>query len=196
MTPLVAVALAVLFVGTAFAFSVPCPPSQQRRRRRVSSSSILLWNSDNKNNNDDNDDEGSSMNPLTKASWYGVEWFGKAFGSSKSSKKSSSFSSSSSTIIRILDDDGNPVLPQTLQETVQRIENDNDRSYFLSGQVDQGIYDPDCVFSDPFVSFSGTERFVTNLANLGSFITKYKAKVLQNSQVDDTTIQTKVRILL
>ncbi|GFR49931.1 hypothetical protein Agub_g12035, partial [Astrephomene gubernaculifera] len=29
-------------------------------------------------------------------------------------------------------------------------------------------YDPDCLFSDPFVSFRGTERFKRNVANLGA----------------------------
>ena len=83
--------------------------------------------------------------------------------------------------------------PSSIQETLKRIQMDNDRAYFLSGQVDEELYAVDCIFSDPFVSFRGRERFVTNLANLGSFITKYDAKVLTYTQEDATTIQTKVR---
>jgi hypothetical protein len=31
-------------------------------------------------------------------------------------------------------------------------------------------YDPDCVFADPFASFSGTERFKRNVQNLGGLL--------------------------
>ena len=128
-----------------------------------------------------NQEAQDSMNPITKASWYAVELFGKAFGQSSRSR----------TTTDTPWYDGGP--PQSLAETLQRIQLDNDRSYFLSGQVDEAIYDPNCVFRDPFVSFVGRDRFVTNLANLGSFITKYSAKVLEYAQPNDTTIQTKVR---
>lgn len=64
---------------------------------------------------------------------------------------------------------------------MKRIQLDNDRSYFLSGQVDNEIYQDDCLFADPFVSFRGRDRFVDNLQNLGSFITKYDAKVIKYS---------------
>lgn len=40
----------------------------------------------------------------------------------------------------------------------QRLKLDNEREYFLSGQVDTLIYDPDCEFADPFVSFNGRDR--------------------------------------
>ena len=122
------------------------------------------------------------MNPLTKSSWYVVEWFGNTFGGASSNKETTATTGTISTDLP----------PKSLKETLQRIQDDNDRSYFLSGQVDEEIYDVDCVFRDPFVSFSGRERFVTNLANLGSFITKYSARVLQYDQPDDTTITTKV----
>jgi hypothetical protein len=48
--------------------------------------------------------------------------------------------------------------PQSLEETMQSIlQLDKDGYYFLSGQVDEEIYDPTCVFSDPFVSFEGQD---------------------------------------
>ena len=129
-------------------------------------------------------DEGTdpNMNPLTKSSWYAVELFGKVFGKGKSESEA----------------DGSPQeydlskAPESLKETLDRIKLDNDRSYFLSGEVDEEIYDPNCLFSDPFVSFEGRERFVTNLANLGSFITNYSAKVLNYDEQDPTVVQTKV----
>lgn len=44
--------------------------------------------------------------------------------------------------------------------------------------MDVQIYDEDCLFADPFVSFRGRDRFVENLANLGSFIIQYDVKIL------------------
>jgi Uncharacterized conserved protein (DUF2358) len=85
--------------------------------------------------------------------------------------------------------------PRSLQETLARLEDDNNRAYFLSGQVDKLIYDKKCVFSDPFVSFQGRDRFVENLANLGSFITKYNAKPLSYN-VQGATVETKFMVKL
>lgn len=59
---------------------------------------------------------------------------------------------------------------------------------FLSGTVDELIYSESCVFADPFVSFSGRDRFVKNLANLGSFITDYSAKPLNYSENDNVVV--------
>ena len=132
----------------------------------------------------DNKDQQTRNNPLlTKASWYAVEAFGKVFGSKNASKDN--------------DDDNDLDLtiksPTSLQETLARIQLDNDRSYFLSGKVDTLIYDPDCIFSDPFVSFKGRDRFVDNLANLGSFITKYSAKMIDYTAEEPTSsVKTKV----
>jgi hypothetical protein len=117
------------------------------------------------------------MNPLTKSSWYAVELFGKVFGSETDKSQAA-------------EEYSGP--PRSLEETFNRIKLDNDRSYFLSGQVDEDIYDPNCVFSDPFVSFSGRERFVENLANLGSFITNYSVRVLDYNSDDQTVVQTRV----
>eukprot|EP00537_Pseudo-nitzschia_pungens_P002824 CAMPEP_0172364968 /NCGR_PEP_ID=MMETSP1060-20121228/7982_1 /TAXON_ID=37318 /ORGANISM="Pseudo-nitzschia pungens, Strain cf. cingulata" /LENGTH=288 /DNA_ID=CAMNT_0013088109 /DNA_START=64 /DNA_END=930 /DNA_ORIENTATION=+ len=124
------------------------------------------------------------MNIVTKSSWYAVEWFGKAFGTSKDETGESATSDA----------------PKSLQETLLRIQEDNDRSYFLSGEMDVAIYDPDCVFADPFVSFSGRDRFVDNLQNLGSFITKYDARVLPNKGSDaaknDNVVKTRLMVKL
>lgn len=125
--------------------------------------------------------EEKEMDPLTKASWYGVELFGKVFGDKNKV---------ASTETVNLD-----APPTSMKETFERIQLDNDRSYFLSGNVDKLIYDEDCVFADPFVSFSGRDRFVDNLQNLGSFITKYSAKMLDYTQEEDT-VKTRVMVKL
>lgn len=134
----------------------------------------LLFSIKDKNSKNGADSPGTEkdMDVLTKSAWYGVELFGKVFG-----KPSENTMTDSNAII------STATPPKSLEETIQRIQMDNDRSYFLSGEVDVEIYDKDCVFADPFVSFTGRDRFVENLANLGSFITKYDAKVLNYSSV-------------
>jgi len=135
---------------------------------------------------DDQDDD--AMNIVTKASWYGVELFGKVLGNTQKTSNT---------------DLTQP--PQSLPETYQRIQDDNDRNYFLSGQVDKEIYAVDCIFSDPFVSFAGRDRFVDNLQNLGSFITNYTARTIkdtakkqdqQDDPQNDNTVTTKVMVKL
>ena len=125
----------------------------------------------------------TSKNPLELASWYAVEAFGRAFGSKKSSGDQPGGSGSIDLSIA----------PSSLDETLQRIKIDNDRSYFLSGEVDRLIYDVDCTFADPFVSFDGRDRFIENLANLGSFITKYDAKMI-NYEVEDGGKEVKTKV--
>jgi Uncharacterized conserved protein (DUF2358) len=127
---------------------------------------------------------------VTKASWYAVETFGKLFGR----KKALELNNVSEAPLDL----SQP--PSSLLETLQRLQNDNANEYFLSGQVDSLIYDPDCVFADPFVSFSGRDRFVENLQNLGSFITKYSAKPLaydaQRGNSSGTRVTTKFMVKL
>mmetsp|Transcript_23787 Transcript_23787/g.56255 ORF Transcript_23787/g.56255 Transcript_23787/m.56255 type:complete len:250 (-) Transcript_23787:86-835(-) len=137
-----------------------------------------------RNDSDDSIGTKEDMNIVTKSSWYAVEWFGNAFGKKESSETVEPKSSS----------------PKSLDETIKRINEDNDRYYFLSGEIDSLIYDADCVFADPFVSFSGRDRFVQNLQNLGSFITKYDARVLKYSPVtyegSTPIIETKIMVKL
>ncbi len=132
----------------------------------------------------ENEVEGTTTNPLELASWYVVEAFGKVFSNKKSI---------------ILDGKVNEVIdfskpPSSLEETLNRIKLDNDRSYFLSGAVDGLIYDEQCTFADPFVSFNGRDRFIDNLSNLGSFITNYDAKMIKfDVENDGREIVTKVK---
>jgi len=146
---------------------------------------------------DEEDPDNAAMNLVTKASWYGVELFGKVFGTKKQNNRSTE-------VLRGVQYDLTQP-PQSCAETVQRIQNDNAREYFLSGHVDTEIYDVDCIFSDPFVSFAGRDRFVENLQNLGSFITQYSARTIpdkKKTKVDDdpqsatTTVTTRVMVKL
>ena len=36
-----------------------------------------------------------------------------------------------------------------------------------SGAAEMEVYDPNCEFADPFVSFNGVDRFKENLSNFG-----------------------------
>lgn len=154
-------------------------PSSITHRGKDFSSLNLSKNSDN---------EGNSKNPLELASWYAVEAFGKAFGSKNSADGGKNQVSDSIDITKS---------PSSLEETLKRIQLDNDRSYFLSGEVDRLIYDEDCTFADPFVAFDGRDRFIDNLSNLGSFITNYDAKMIKyDVERDGQEIVTKVMVKL
>lgn len=117
------------------------------------------------------------MNLLTKSSWYAVEWFGKAFGRATDGSPMPP-PSTTTTAVGTAGSVDTSQPPTSLRETMERIRIDNDRAYFLSGDMDVQIYDEDCLFADPFVSFRGRDRFVENLANLGSFIIQYDVKIL------------------
>jgi len=137
-----------------------------------------------KSNQDDDND--ISKSPLELAAWYGVEAFGKIFSSNKSAGTINNNGSIDMT-----------VPPNSLDQTLQRLKLDSERSYFLSGEVDRLIYSENCVFADPFVSFKGRDRFIDNLANLGSFITNYNAKVLNYSvENDGTEVNTRFMVKL
>ena len=82
-----------------------------------------------------------------------------------------------------------------MKETQERVRKDNERAYFLSGEADWLIYSEDCTFADPFVSFQGRDRFMKNLANLGSFITEYSARLLEY-QVEENAVTTKFMVKL
>jgi hypothetical protein len=163
-------------------------------RRNISSTRIYIKDkkTTDKNPSASTDQAGplSTINPLTKATWYATEAFGKVFGGGKNAFKDSDINDPSRSAISFSLDQP----PASLSETFQRIQQDNQRSYFLSGTVDKEIYDAQCIFADPFVSFAGRDRFVENLANLGSFITKYSARVIKEEAIlDQAMVQTKVR---
>lgn len=46
-----------------------------------------------------------------------------------------------------------------------------------AGNMNMGIYEADCEFADPFVSFKGLKRFKQNVSNLGSFMEESSLKI-------------------
>ena len=172
--------IGLLFISTSIPISTCFTPARTVCNIR-SSQSLPLFEKVNavdasstssENENASRQESSTSKNPLELASWYAVETFGKVFGIKKSDVGVVE-SDQTSTLIDI----NKP--PSSLEETLKRIQLDNDRSYFLSGEVDGLIYDDRCTFADPFVSFDGRDRFIENLSNLGSFITNYDAKMIK-----------------
>ena len=56
------------------------------------------------------------------------------------------------------------------------------RGYLFSGEINPEIYAPNCVFTDPTLSFSGLNTFRRNINNLkpiGANLSQYKANLNQ-----------------
>ena len=118
------------------------------------------------------------MSPATKAVWYATEAFGKAAALLKGNEDAADVKQDAL------------VPPKSLEDSVRRLAADYEgtdadpRPYFLTGKMDVALYDPDCEFADPFVSFKGRDRFVENLENLaGGFITESSTRMLSSDTV-------------
>ncbi|QDZ20227.1 hypothetical protein A3770_03p27450 [Chloropicon primus] len=77
-------------------------------------------------------------------------------------------------------------------EAVQRLRDDYDRTYFVTGKMDLGLYEEDCEFADPFVSFRGVARFKKNLDNLGALMKDVTLVVDSFEEIEEEgTVSTK-----
>ena len=94
-----------------------------------------------------------------KAVWYGAEQFGKLIGST-------SQKDSENGPVNVLEGREKVSWPEVLES----IRADYDVNYFISGKGDMAVYDPQCTFGDPFVSFKGVDRFKQNVGNLGGLM--------------------------
>ena len=110
--------------------------------------------------------------------WYASEAFGKVAAVFKNPAGSQ----------RETDDVDEKALA-TRDEVLTALREDYGKSYFVTGDMSMWIYDPDCEFADPFVSFKGRGRFKQNVSNLGSFMEDVSLKVLdwQESEGKVTT---------
>ena len=88
-----------------------------------------------------------------------------------------------------------------MEEASRRLREDYDRDYFVSGLIDRELYAPDCYFADPFAGFSGRDRFIDNLQNLGGFIRGADLKMISydDSRIGDPAapeVTTKIMVKL
>ena len=60
------------------------------------------------------------------------------------------------------------------KEVLQGIREDiEEREYLWSGKITDELYDEDCVFTDPTLSFEGLSTFKRNLANLDPLLERF-----------------------
>ncbi|GMI48375.1 hypothetical protein TrCOL_g10816 [Triparma columacea] len=86
--------------------------------------------------------------------------------------------------------------PPTFADAISCLREDYDASYFLSGKlINDNLYAPDCTFADPFASFDGRDRFISNLSNLALFVKDYKTKVI-DFDIDEDTKTVFVNVLV
>lgn len=61
--------------------------------------------------------------------------------------------------------------PQSTQELMERIRQDYIvKNYLWTGDLDVSSFDPQCQFTDPTLSFRGTDQFVRNVQNLRPYV--------------------------
>lgn len=73
--------------------------------------------------------------------------------------------------------------PKSAEELLDRIRKDYvDRNYLWTGDLDLDCFVPDCVFTDPTISFVGTDKFTENTQNLvpivEAFAQEYRSDLL------------------
>lgn len=76
--------------------------------------------------------------------------------------------------------------PKTPEELLERIRKDyEERNYLWTGDLDLDCFYTDCVFTDPTISFVGTEKFTENTQNLvpivEAFAEDYRSELLSIS---------------
>ncbi|KAJ7571031.1 hypothetical protein O6H91_01G146000 [Diphasiastrum complanatum] len=113
---------------------------------------------------------------LVKLAWYATEAFGNAVSALRPKEGAAASEEEQH------EDRGGPVAREV---AVQAIRRDFETSYFVTGDMSMNIYELDCEFVDPFVSFKGLKRFKTNVSNLGSFMEESNLKVLDWQEDED-----------
>ena len=76
--------------------------------------------------------------------------------------------------------------PKSSQELLERIRKDyEERNYLWTGDLDLDCFYKDCVFTDPTISFAGTDKFTENTQNLvpivEAFAEDYRSELLSIS---------------
>ena len=66
-------------------------------------------------------------------------------------------------------------------QVLAAIKEDYQANYFVTGTGELDAYEDDCLFTDPFTGFRGTQRFKKNVGNFGGFL------CVPMSQIPDCT---------
>lgn len=112
-----------------------------------------------------------------KALWFASEQFGNLVGLSKTLQGGDTGESKAGK---------SDVAKLSRSEALALLKDDYDQNYFVSGQGKMAAYADDCIFADPFVSFTGTQRFVNNVSNLGGLMEDVKLKITGWEEGDDS----------
>lgn len=110
-----------------------------------------------------------------KAAWHIAEAFGKLVGTSAVPEA-----------VHLTDE------YISREKAIQCIKEDYELNYFVSGQGDLNCYHKECIFADPFASFTGVDRFKRNVGNLGSLLTNVNLEILEWNELEEE-IHTKWR---
>ncbi|CAI5483846.1 unnamed protein product [Closterium sp. Yama58-4] len=122
--------------------------------------------------------------PLVRFAWYASEAFGKAVAAVRGGEADGGRGKGATA-------EGEPAVVDR-DAAIKALREDYDKSYFVTGEMTMWLYEPDCEFADPFVSFNGRDRFKQNVSNLGSFMEEVSLKIL-DWQESEGTVTTKWR---
>jgi hypothetical protein len=166
------------------ASSVSTRPRFAARRvaaRRVATRRVAARASSEESSNSDAKQAGAGAG--LKAVWYGAEAVGKVVGATKTKDAvdDAGTGGAVSKATTTTSDAG----PFTRQRVLELLKEDYDTNYFVSGLGDLAAYDPECEFSDPFVSFKGVDRFKQNVGNLGGLMRNIDLKITQWEEGND-----------
>lgn len=122
------------------------------------------------------------QNLLLKAAWYGSEFLGIAASLFRAPKNAVNTPVTSPELA--IDESG--IIDRA--SIAEKIKEDFERSYFVTGDLTLGAYEENCEFADPAGSFKGLRRFKRNCTNFGSLIEKSDMKLLKWEDSEDKSI--------
>uniref|UniRef100_A0A0G4FT86 SnoaL-like domain-containing protein n=1 Tax=Chromera velia CCMP2878 TaxID=1169474 RepID=A0A0G4FT86_9ALVE len=136
--------------------------------------------------------EAESVDAPLKAVWFASEAFGDAVGFLKRGGSAAEVGGQGAAT-------GQTAKALPFSQAQERLRKDYDRVYFVTGDMDLDLYEADCLFADPFVSFTGLSRFKKNLDNLGAFMEDVDLKLTdwktKKEQMEETNAKTKADVV-